>query len=50
MTADLAGNSVEMIKDHYRALVSRAAAEEWFAITPDSVKKFALEKGIRLEW
>ena len=50
MTADLAGNSVEMIKKHYRALVSRAAAEEWFGITPDSVKKFALEKGIRLEW
>lgn len=50
MTADIAGNSVKMIAEHYRALVSRAAAEEWFSITPDSVKKFALEKGILLEW
>jgi hypothetical protein len=50
MTADLAGNSPKMLREHYRALVSRAAAEEWFGITPDTVRKFALEKGIRLEW
>lgn len=50
MTADLAGNSVKMIKEHYRALVSRAAAEEWFAITPETVRKFALKKGVPLSW
>jgi integrase len=50
MTAEVAGNSPSTLTKHYKALVSRAAAEEWFSITPDSVKKFALEKGIRLEW
>jgi integrase len=50
MTAEVAGNSPSTLTKHYKALVSRAAAEEWFGITPDSVRKFALEKGIRLEW
>jgi hypothetical protein len=50
MTAEVAGNSPTMLAKHYKALVSKIAAEEWFSITPDSVRKFALEKGIRLEW
>lgn len=50
LTAEVAGNSPMMLAKHYKALVSRVAAEEWFAITPDTVRKFAAEKGILLEW
>jgi hypothetical protein len=35
-----------MLRDHYKALVTKAAAEEWFNITPDSVREYAKEKGL----
>jgi integrase len=46
LTSELAGNSPQMLRDHYKAMVSKAAAEEWFAITPDSVREYAKEKGL----
>jgi len=46
LTADLAGNSVEIIKDAYKALVTPSAAEAWFNITPISVRAYAEEKGL----
>jgi integrase len=45
LTADLAGNSPTMLRQHYRNLVSRTAAEAWFAITPQSVRERALAEG-----
>jgi len=42
-TADIAGNSPEILKKHYRALVSKVSAEGWFSITPDRVRRFARE-------
>src|SRR5882762_427327 len=33
-----AGNSPQMIFQHYRELVTEKGAKEWFAITPDSTK------------
>jgi len=33
-TAELAGNSVRMINAHYKSLVTRSSAEEWFTISP----------------
>lgn len=41
MTADIAGNSPRMLKEHYKALVTKSAAEEWFAITPQVVREYA---------
>jgi hypothetical protein len=41
MTADLAGNSPRILKEHYKALVSKSAAEEWFSITPQTVRDYA---------
>lgn len=33
-----AGNSPQMIFQHYRELVTEKAAKAWFAITPESTK------------
>ncbi len=44
LTSELAGNSVQMVRSVYKALVSRTATEEWFEITPERVKAFAKEK------
>jgi integrase len=41
MTAELAGNSVHIIKSNYKSLVTPSAAEEWFNITPISVREYA---------
>ena len=40
-TAEIAGNSPKMLRDHYKALVGKAAAEEWFTITPTTVREYA---------
>jgi hypothetical protein len=50
LTSEVAGNSVDMLKKHYKALVSTVAAEQWFNITPDVVRQFAKKKGIALAW
>jgi len=36
-TAEQAGNSPQIINSQYKALVSRSAAEEWFAIRPENI-------------
>lgn len=41
LTSELAGNSPEMLREHYKSLVSPAAAKEWFDITPQKVIDFA---------
>jgi hypothetical protein len=46
LTAELAGNSVEIIKATYKSLVTPSAAEAWFNITPISVRAYAKEKGL----
>jgi integrase len=43
LTAELAGNSPQMLNRHYKALVSKIAAERWFSISPDAVRAFANE-------
>jgi integrase len=45
LTADLAGNSPQMLRQHYRNLVGRKAAEAWFSITPESVRERTLAEG-----
>ena len=52
MTAEIAGNSPVMLNKHYKALVSKKAAEDWFSITPATVKAYAREKGLEelLTW
>jgi hypothetical protein len=45
-TAEVAGNSPRMLNEHYKALVSRIAAEDWFSITPEKVRCFAKEKSL----
>jgi hypothetical protein len=35
-----------MLNEHYKALVSRIAAEDWFSITPEKVRCFAKEKSL----
>lgn len=45
-TALLAGNSAEIIKDHYNAVVSSKDAEYWFNITPTSVRSYAENKDL----
>jgi hypothetical protein len=45
-TAEIAGNSPRMLNEHYKALVSRIAAEDWFSITPEKVRCFAKEKSL----
>ena len=49
-TAEVAGNSPTRPAKHSKGLLSRIAAEEWLAITSDTVRKFAEENGILLEW
>jgi hypothetical protein len=46
LTSELAGNSVQIVKSKYQALVSRAATDAWFEITPAKVRAFAKEKGL----
>jgi hypothetical protein len=46
LTSELAGNSVQMVRSVYKALVTRTATEEWFEITPARVRAFAKEKGL----
>jgi integrase len=46
MTAEIAGNSPTMLNKFYKALVSKKDAEEWFSITPQSVKAYAAEKAL----
>jgi hypothetical protein len=46
LTAELAGNSVDIIKATYKSLVTPSAAESWFNITPISVRAYAKEKGL----
>lgn len=41
MTSEIAGNSPQMLNKHYKALVSKTAAEQWFTITPTTVREFA---------
>lgn len=52
LTAELAGNSVEMIKAHYKSLVTPSAADEWFNITPISVREYAEKEGLThlIQW
>jgi site-specific recombinase XerD len=45
-TAEVAGNSPKMLNEHYKALVSRIAAQDWFAITPEKVRCFAKENSL----
>lgn len=45
-TADLAGNSTTILNKHYKALVSRSAAELWFSITPEAVREFAKKNNL----
>jgi len=46
LTAELAGNSVDIIKATYKSLVTPSAAEAWFNITPISVRAYAKEKNL----
>lgn len=45
-TSLLAGNSPDMIFSHYNAVVSTKAAEEWFNISPISVREYAEKQGL----
>lgn len=45
-TSLLAGNSPDMIFTHYNAVVSTKAAEEWFNISPISVREYADKQGL----
>ena len=45
-TSLLAGNSPDMIFAHYNAVVSTKAAEEWFNISPISVREYAEKQGL----
>jgi len=37
LTAELAGHSTQTLQGHYKALVTKQAADEWFSITPAKV-------------
>lgn len=52
LTSDLAGNSVYICKSKYKALVTPSAAEEWFDITPISVRAYAEKEGLThlIQW
>jgi hypothetical protein len=39
LTAAEAGNSPQMLHQHYRALATRAEAEKWFAVKPSKSAK-----------
>lgn len=41
LTSELAGNSPQMLRDHYKSLVTPTAARDWFDITPQKVIDFA---------
>ena len=45
-TAYHGGTSIKMLSSRYVALVSKRASEEWFDITPISVRAYANEKGL----
>ena len=46
LTSDIAGNSPKILNENYKALVSKAAAEEWFSITPENVREFAKKNSV----
>lgn len=46
LTSDLAGNSVYICKSKYKALVTPSAADDWFNITPISVRAHAEKEGL----
>jgi integrase len=52
LTSELAGNSPQMLRDHYKSLVTPAAAKEWFDITPQKVFDFAAANSLArlLHW
>lgn len=50
MTSEIAGNSPGMLAKHYKALVSKLAAEQWFSITPERVRDFARDKNVKINW
>lgn len=45
-TAYHGGTSIKMLSNNYVALVSKRAAEEWFNITPISVRAYAEKEGL----
>lgn len=45
-TAYHGGTSIKMLSNNYVALVSKRAAEEWFNITPISVREYAEKQGL----
>jgi integrase len=45
-TAYLGGTSTQMLDRHYSSLVTARDAEKWFNITPESVRGYAVEKGL----
>jgi len=46
LTSELAGNSPSMLREHYKSLVTPAAAKVWFEITPQKVIAFANENSL----
>ncbi len=46
LTSELAGNSPQMLKEHYKSLVAPTAATDWFNITPQSVREYAAKKDL----
>lgn len=47
LTAELAGHSVAILQTVYKQLVAPSAAEQWFAVTPESNLKFCLDREIK---
>jgi integrase len=43
LTSEQAGNSPQMLREHYKSLVTPASAKEWFDITPCKVYQFAVD-------
>lgn len=52
LTSELAGNSPQMLREHYKSLVTPAAARAWFDITPQKVFDFATAHSLErlLSW
>ena len=46
LTSEQAGNSPQMLREHYKSLVAPAAAKEWFEITPAKVHQFAIDNNL----
>jgi hypothetical protein len=45
-TAYHGGTSIKMLSNNYVALVSKKSSEEWFNITPISVREYAEKEGL----